>query len=128
MKKISFITVVISIIGLATIAAISWVSWKEAKRNKSIDQEIGALRQEAEKIQRNNRDLREKISYFETPEFQEKIAKEKLNLQKPEEQVVIVRPSLSLEDKKEASKSNDTDNESEGIPNYKKWWDQFFKY
>lgn len=128
MKKISFITVVISIIGLAAIAAISYVSWKEAKRDKGIDQEIEALKQEAETIQSNNRDLREKISYFETPEFQEKIAKEKLNLQKPEEQVVIVKPSLSLEGKKEASKSNDTNNASEEIPNYKKWRDQFFKY
>lgn len=116
------------VFGLVLAGIISFFSYKEAKRNSQIAQEIDNIRQEAEKIRKNNQDLRKKISYFETPQFQEGVAKEKLNLQKPDEQVVIVRPSAYYEDKKEIPENEENKEESREIPNYLKWWNQFFKY
>lgn len=128
MKKVSFISLLIIILGISAIAAVSFVSYKEAKRNQQIDEEIEIMRQEAEKIKKNNENLKEKIAYFETPSFQESVAKEKLNLQKPDEQVVIVKPSEYYESREENSTNNQEEKAEENIPNYLKWWNQFFRY
>ncbi len=114
--------------GIAIVAVISCFSFKEKKRNNQIDQEIEKLRQEAGKIQANNRELQEKIAYFKTQDFQEKVAKEKLNLQKPDEQVVIVKPSPSYETGEQKPSDNQEPEAVQNIPNYKKWWNYFFKY
>ena len=129
MKKTSFFSFIALILGVVFIGYIAQSSYKESKRNKQIQNEIAILQEEADKIRRDNFDLQDKISYFETDDFQERIAKEKLNLQKAEESVVIIKPSLSA---KNLSAENDqqpgvvmiNDNAS----NYSKWWDYFFKY
>lgn len=128
MKKRSLILAFFVLAGVMIAAVIFYFSFKEAKRNKQIDQEIEKLRQEAEKIRANNQGLQEKISYFKTPDFQEKVAKEKLNLQKPDEQVVIVKPSPSYEIVEQKSSNNQELEVAKDIPNYKKWWNYFFKY
>lgn len=128
MKKRSLILAFFVLAGVIIATVIFYFSFKEAKRNKQIDQEIEKLRQEAEKIRTNNQGLQEKISYFKTPDFQEKIAKEKLNLQKPDEQVVIVKPSPSYESVEQKSSNNQELEITQNIPNYKKWWNYFFKY
>lgn len=128
MRRFSLISLTVIILGIGAIAAVSFVSYKEAKRNRQIDEEIEAMRQEAEKIRKNNESLKEKITYFETPSFQEGVAKEKLNLQKPDEQVVIVKPSEYYENREENPAGNQEEKTEENIPNYLKWWNQFFKY
>ncbi len=110
------------------ITAIAVLSFKEAKRNNQINDEIEKLRQEADKIRANNKELREKISYYQTPEFQERVAKEKLNLQKPDEQVVVVKPSPYYEEIEKNLNNNPGQKPEENISNYKKWWNYFFKY
>lgn len=71
--------------------------------------------------------MTERIAYFQTPQFQEKIAKEKLNLQKPDENVVVVKNRddqkaevIGVEDEVYSDEVDTT--------NYQKWWDAFFKY
>ncbi|MCX6765960.1 MAG: septum formation initiator family protein [Candidatus Moranbacteria bacterium] len=128
MRKRIFLTLLFLTLGLAVTAVVSYVTVKEARRNKQIEKEIELLRQEAEQIRKNNEDLREKIFYFETPEFQERVAKEKLNFQKPDEKVVIVKPSPSLESRAESANNEQVSNPEEEVPNHIKWWNQFFKY
>jgi len=129
MKKRSFFSILLTIIGLLVAGWISYYALKENKRSRQIESEIEILRQEAEKLRQNNQDMSEKIGYFDTQEFQEKTAKEKLNLQKEDENVAIIKPSPVLQN---------TDNSEEAFrqkeisapeaPNYQKWWDYFFKY
>jgi len=128
MKRFSLISLIIIILGIGAIAAVSFVSYKEAKRDRQIDQEIEMMQQEAEKIRKNNENLKEKIAYFETQAFQEGVAKEKLNLQKPDEQVVIVKPSQYYENREENPADNQEEKTEENIPNHLKWWNQFFRY
>ncbi len=89
--------------------------------------EIGKLKQEADKLRQNNQDMKEKIVYFETPEFQEKIAKEKLNLQKDNENVAIIKSAPVLKEKNQEVESGQAISYPEK-PNYAKWWDHFFGY
>lgn len=128
MKKRSLILTFFALAGAIIAVVIFHFSFKEAKRNKQIDQEIEKLRQEAGKIQANNQELQEKIAYFKTSDFQEKVAKEKLNLQKPDEQVVIVKPSPSYEIVEQESPNSQELEVAQNIPNYKKWWNYLFKY
>lgn len=128
MKKKFSIIAFFFIAGIILAGGITYSAVKEAYRNKGIEKEVAELKQQAQKIQNENGQLSEKIAYLETPEFQEKVAKEKLNLQKPDENVVVVRPSV--DGKPVAGDSVQADNSDSGaqIPNYRKWWDVFFKY
>ena len=107
---------------------IIYISMKEIQRGRQIESEIETLRKEAEEIETSNHNLQEKISYFATQEFQERAAKEKLNLQKSDEKVVIVKPSVSREIIEENSADSKNDNIKEEISNYLKWYNQFFGY
>ena len=111
---------------------MSYPTIKEIKRNKQINKEIETLQGEAEDIRANNSILSEEISYFETDEYKERIAKEKLSLQKDGEKVVIVKPSVSREEEyiqEEVQVENDGSLDSDsGISNYRKWWSYFFQY
>lgn len=128
MKKGFSFGIIIFVVGIAAAGFIGYVASKEAYRNKKIEQEIAALQAEAEKIKRENGVLEEKIAYFETPEFKEKVAKEKLNLQKPDEQVVVVKPSVNLGKDMGTQEVAGVAQEQPQEPNYLKWWNHFFKY
>jgi cell division protein FtsB len=129
MKKVRIFSSILIFLVLVAAGFVSYKAFKEARRSQQIDKEIEALRQEAEKIRQDNSDLQEKIAYFETPDFQEKEAKEKLNFQKPDENVAVVKPvpeteNLSTENKPD---ENQAPAETEKITDYKKWWNKFFK-
>lgn len=125
-KKFSFV-IIFFIAGIILAIFISSSAVREAYRSRKIEKEVEELRQEAKRIQNENEQLTERIAYFETPEFQEKIAKEKLNLQKPDENVVVVRQSSKKEDVK-TEQQIEIDGDLHDIPNYLKWWNFFFKY
>jgi hypothetical protein len=85
------------------------------------------LKLEAQRIQNENDAMTQRIAYFETPQFQEKIAKEKLNLQKIDENVVVVKQGI--DQKKQAPEvKGDEIVANQDDPNYQKWWNLFFKY
>ncbi|EKE19246.1 MAG: hypothetical protein ACD_9C00073G0007 [uncultured bacterium] len=125
-KKFSFV-IIFFIAGIVLAVFILSNAVREAYRSRSIEKEVENLKKEAERIQSENKELAERIAYLETPEFQEKIAKEKLNLQKADENVVVVKQGAA----KENQPSNEQITVQEDlreIPNYRKWWDFFFKY
>ena len=129
MRKGSFFSIAFVIAGLLIAGCISYYAFKENKRSRQIESEIETLRQEAEKLRQNNQDISEKIGYFDTPEFQEKTAKEKLNLQKEDENVAIIKPNPVLQntgDSEEVSYQKEIS--APEAPNYQKWWNYFFKY
>jgi cell division protein FtsL len=114
------------LIGLTLMSIILYSASKEATRTNQIDQEIQALKDEAEKIKKDNGDLQEKISYFETPDFQEKIAKEKLNMQKEGEGVTIIKTDPLKKSESQDIQQPIEKNDEPRLPVYKKWWQYFF--
>lgn len=105
---------------------VSIISFREYKRGERIQGEIDMLKGEADKIKIGNEDLGQKIMYFNSPDFQEREAKDKLGFKRLEEKVVLLpgtphlAPSPSLSDG--GSLSSDT---QENLPNYRKWWNLF---
>ncbi|MFH0969633.1 MAG: septum formation initiator family protein [Patescibacteria group bacterium] len=129
MGKRSFFSIIFIIFGIIIAGWISYFAFKENRRNKQIENEISSLRQEADKLRQNNGDMKEKITYFETPEFQERIAKEKLNLQKENENVAVIKPSPVLRGgNAESQETKNVVAETDSRPNYVRWWDYFFRY
>lgn len=115
------------IAGIVLAVTISTKAFQEAYRGRKIQKEVEDLKAQAQKVQNENEALKQRIAYFQTPEFQEKVAKEKLNLQRPDENVVVVKPSVENQQQNE-KQSEEIVEIKQDIPNYMKWWNFFFKY
>lgn len=115
---------------MVCLSVLSFVAYRagiENQRKRLIEKEIEGLKKEAEKIEKENRNLTEKIAYFETQDFREKEAKEKLNFQKEGESVAVIKPSPSQAIVENEKPPVVASSESE-ISNGQKWWRYFFGY
>ncbi|HAI74270.1 MAG TPA: hypothetical protein DCS28_02670 [Candidatus Moranbacteria bacterium] len=126
-RKNSWLIRMIIFLGFTVAVFIVLAISKETYRKKQVQKEINELQSEAEKIQGDNLRLADKIAYLEGQDYQEKEIRDKLNLQKPDETVVIIKPSLT---KKTAEDKPEAINQALIIKtsNPQKWWDYFFKY
>ena len=74
--------------------------------------------EELVKLQKEQENLQNKLKLAQTPEFIEKEARERLNLAKVGETIVLVESGETQEQIKEK--------ETTLVPNWKKWWNLFF--
>lgn len=110
-------------------AAAGWASYREYQRGARIQSEIDALQKEADRVDRENATLSEKIEYFASPDYQESVAKEKLGLRRQEETVLSVNiPEGDLVPARVMSiEERHDDRIMNTLPNYRKWWNHFFR-
>lgn len=127
MKRKFSSAIFLFIIGIIIALTVSTIAIKEAYRGRKIEKEISDLKQQAERIQNDNRTFQNQIDYYNTPEFIEKVSKDKINLQKTDEQVVIINQNKAETIQAENQQNQETE-ESNNESNYKKWWYFFFKY
>ncbi len=113
---------------LAVTGFIGYNLSDKVQKQRVIDQEIASLEKEIEKFDRKNKSLRQYISYLKTDDFKEKEIKDKLNLVREGERLVLVRgdqdssESLKQEESKEAKDSQVVIRR----PNYYWWWHFLF--
>ncbi len=126
-RKNSWLVKLIIFLGLVVAVFIILAISKETYRKKQVQKEINELQNEADKIQGDNLRLADKIAYLEGRDYQEKEIRDKLNLQKPDETVVIIKPGLT---KKTAENEPTTIDQALVIRTSgpQKWWNYFFKY
>jgi len=94
-------------------------------RQNKVNEEVEALQSEIDQLDQENKDLNELISYLQTDDFKEKEAKDKLNLIKEGEQLVLVKENEVQQKQEEKDNFKDT----EVIvyhANYYWWWHLFF--
>lgn len=106
-------------------------AYEKYQRNKHIESEIAELQKKAEELSQKNGLLSDQIQYFRTQNFKDKEVKEKLNMKKPNEEVVIVTPSPAKNNppSEESVAGSETQiNLAPEQSNPKKWWNHFFKY
>jgi len=82
-----------------------------------VSKEIGKLQAQADKIKKDNSQLSDLINYFQTPQYEEKQAREKFNLKKDGEYVLSL-PQNDSTSQAVSSESNPS--------NAKQWLDYFF--
>ena len=124
-KPISFWIKVSLIFFVALSIFIAWSIFKQTIRKKETQKEISKLEKEALKISQENDLIQERVSYYESPEFREREAKEKLNLKKPDENVVIVKPGIIKKEIKEEEEEIILQEERVYKNNFEKWWKYF---
>lgn len=110
---------------LAFIALILFRMSHQAKKQNGINEEISNFQIQINRLEGENKDLNELIGYLKTDDFKEKEAKDKLNLIKEGEQMVLVKED-SL---KEELRLKTVEKETEFIvrrENYYYWWHYFF--
>ena len=107
------VTVVVVLLLLVSLA-------QEMNRRFQIQREVQRLEHEVNELEKSVVELENLNQYFKTPDFQERLAREKLSYQAPGEQLVLV-PDERVEE-------NELNPEQEiaayGIP--EQWWRLFF--
>jgi cell division protein FtsL len=96
-----------------------YIVGKTMYQSYQVRQEVENLKVSITEMQQSNKELSEKIIYYQSASYREKIARERMGLQKPGEEVIVILPE-------ERPKVVEKDPEEE-LSNYKKWWNFFFK-
>ncbi|MCX6761924.1 MAG: septum formation initiator family protein [Candidatus Moranbacteria bacterium] len=126
-KGNSWLIRIIIFLGCVAVVFIFLAISRETYRKRQVQSEITKLQEEAKKIQGDNMRLSDKIAYLEGRDYQEKEIRDKLNLQDPKENVVIVDSGL-LPKKTEGDPVPASQELLIKKSNPQKWWDYFFKY
>ncbi len=107
---------------LLSAGALGFQLAKEVGNRYNIETEISTLEQSVLDLEKGNQELTDLIGYLKTPSFQEREVRQKLNLQKPGEFVVVLPEETTVPtDEKAVSVSISR------AGNLLKWWDYFFK-
>lgn len=127
-NKKSILAKLVLIAGFFVLAAVTFFLAKEFYKKRQIQDEISKLEQEAARINRENLEIQEKIAYLQSRDYQEREAKDKLNLQNPGENVVVIKPGVAKEQNMEIESENSPQPLPPSVSNPQKWWKYFFKY
>ncbi len=127
MKKKFPMIAVYFVVGAVFAGLISYSAVREAYRNRKIEDDVENLRKQAKAIQNENDTLSKTIAYLGSQDNIEKTAKKNLNLQKSDENVVVIKPGIAQAQLTEAQKEVENGAVVE-VPTYKKWLNLFFKY
>jgi cell division protein FtsB len=100
--------------------AVAFITVELYWQKREVDSEVKRLQTQADAVSKDNEKLSELIKYLDTPEYKEKEAREKLNLKKEGEQVVVLPESNNNSAQNASDLANQRSN-----PN--KWLDYFFK-
>lgn len=117
------------LVSFFALSAFAFALAKETWRKQQLMKEINQLQEEASRIEKENSKIKDKIAYFESRDFREKEAKDKLNLQDSGESLVVVKPSLFQGTQLKTEEVElSVQEKSSQVSNPLKWWNHFFKY
>ena len=109
------VKILLFLLALYSIFNISRSVWRIYRRGDRLME----LRREIENLKEEKKRLQEEIVYRQSPEFIEKEARDRLNMVKEGERVVILPAELTPPSTKEKKTSKEVVTE----PNWKQWWD-----
>jgi len=114
-KIVFFIFIVFSFFVINDLTHSIYSLWQ---KHDLIDRTRRTLGMEKKK----NEELKEKLKDAGQQLFIEKEARNKLFLVKPGEGIVVVEPTVYMQ-----ASASSTIKPMEGLPNWKQWWETFFK-
>lgn len=114
--------------GLTILVLIGISLGKEAYRKKQIQKEIDALEAQISELDQENGDMENLIGYLSSTDFQEKEAREKLNLQKNDEKMIVLRKDpIQIESRENENRGDLQVSPEDNTPKWQKWWQYFFE-
>ncbi len=123
----SILVIAIIFLALVVLGLFGYSTSKEMAKKKEVEKEIISLQEQADNIKKENMALSDRISYLSSKDYQEVQAKDKLNLQSPGENVVIITPGSSAQSAVSSPVKAEKVSSTATETNYHKWWDYFFK-
>lgn len=126
LKKSSGVTFKLLVLaGLVVAFYLGYKVFQQTYKQNQINVEIAALQGEIEKLNQDNQNLSQLIGYLQTDEFREKEAREKLNLIKEGEHMVLVKEK-ELTAAPPVAEEKRTAEVVIRRPNYYWWWHYYF--
>ena len=112
---------IVILIGLIMVAGMFFKYASEVYKDYKINTEINTLKENIEQLKGQNEKLTQYLDYLDTDSYKEIIAKQDLNLRRPNEKVIIIKSSEEV---------NIDENETQevvytNIPIHMKWWNMF---
>lgn len=128
-KNSTFRNVVYALVAILLLAVLLYITYRvsnQVYRQNQINLEISNLQSNISRLNQENQDLNELIAYLQTDDFKEKEAKDKLNLIKEGEKLVLVKEKES----QLVNIGQSVDESSAEVvvnhENYYWWWYYFF--
>jgi len=100
---------------------------KETKKKKQVEAEINLLKEQADKIAKENMALQDRVNYLGSEDYQKIQAKDKLGLQSPGENVVVIAPGPEKKEILNKPTPNIPAPIQDKSSNFKKWINYFFE-
>lgn len=117
MKK-RLVSLVILILGIGLIINLS----RDILRLLRAGDQIRLAETRIEELEREREELGELREYYQSEEFIEEEARNKLNMAREGETVVILPPNV----RELVGRKGSEVSQQEQLPNWKKWWELFF--
>lgn len=106
------------ILGLVVLIFLTVAEFRQWQNRRSIQREIDSIQKQASDLGQKNQQLSDSLSYLNTSDYKEKIARQQLNLKKQGEIVVNFPQNLNF--------STDANKDNSNKSNAYKWWSYFF--
>jgi len=99
---------------LALIVFLSITNWKINQRRSELRTMLDQLKAQVQALEEKNKQLKENISYVQSQDYLEQVAREQLDMKKPGEEVVVIQ--------KEEQESKETKEKKTWWDIIKSWW------
>jgi cell division protein FtsB len=109
----------IRLAALIAICYLLFVVGKTLYQSYQVHHDLELMAAEIADLKESNKKLEADILYYQSDSYKERIARERLGLQKPGEKVMVILP-----EQKQNIKEKDPYNK---LSNPEKWWQFFFK-
>ena len=107
---------------LILFALVSWALAKQIVKKYTVNQDVIRLQQKAQKLEQENKEIEQLLTYLNSTAFVEKEARLKKGLAAPDEHVVVIQ---NLTEEGAKKKENVTQKDTRSNP--KKWFDYFLR-
>jgi len=130
-----FFSILLGFFVLAIVGLLVFSNLKIKERRKELTSQTEALKEEIQKLEERNAQLKSGISQSLSPDFLEKEARERLGLKKPGEEVVVVKKVETEEELKETTKETGVhkfktyvlDRTDNALSTLKTFWQKFLE-
>ena len=116
------------IAGIIILSFAIFAIYKETQKKRQIQAAINELQEEADRIDKENKRMRENLQFLSSTDYLEIEAKDKLNQKNPDEEVVVLKTNVVQEEPEAEEVAPPKHEEKIEIANRSKWWNYFFKY
>ncbi|MDP2663041.1 MAG: septum formation initiator family protein [Dehalococcoidia bacterium] len=126
MKSGLLVNRVFVVLAIPLLAYLSFSTAKKAMEVYQLNQQAASIRQDIAQLKDRNAELRRQMEYVQSPGYVEKVAREQLNLVKPDDiPLVLVSPLVKVASSA-PSPSPQPARPQDIPPNWKRWWNLFF--